>query len=884
MKNKRSSYKTIAFIGMMLLTAVQLKAQLVENFGDGDFTNNPTWSGDDSLFKISTYSSSAWSIQPRLQLNVTHSGIAHLRLNAPLTNIDSTEWRFWTRLSLSSGTSTSNNARVYLVSDSANLLGSLNGYYVMFGDDALGTSDNITLWRQTGAGSTKIINGTIGNIASSKNISIKVLRNNSGLWQLYADTTGGSNYQLEGEATDITYTSSSFSGVYCKFTSSNGSNFYFDDFYIGAIEKDITLPMVTRATVISDTQLELQFSESVDPISASNIAFYSANLGLGNPSLAEIDLVNPSIIRLTFAQSFAQNIPYQIMISGVTDLVGNIIIPQNVNFAYYVPQPWDIVINEIMADPDPVVGLPNAEYIELKNNTALPINIAGWQLKVGTYTKILPDYILLPDSFVVVTSAANAGNFSVSTPVISVSSLAVSNSGQEIVLYTPSMLLVHYVNFSDAWYADNYKINGGWSLEQIDPTNFCGEKDNWIASNDLSGGTPGRTNSVYHAQPDVSNPILLRAVVDGNRTITLYFSESMNADKLSDTARYFASGGLGHPIIATPIIPTLKSVQLNFADTFSMGVIYTIGISDSITDCVGNIISLNSTVQFAIAYPPNANDVVINEILSNPREEGADFIELYNRSDKIIDLKQLLLGALDNGVPVMKSITTEGYLLFPKKYVVLSSNIEAVKANYSTNTIDNFILMSSFPTYNNDEGVVVLTDLNSAEIDKVAYNVSMHYAMLKSTDGVSLERLNPNRLSTDITNWHSASSTVGYATPGYQNSQWSDATISDDEISVSPEIFTPDNDGINDVANISYKFTEPGYRITVWVYDANGFKIKQLVNNDLLSLDGTYSWDGTSEDNQKVTTGIYLFYIEIWKLDGTVKRFKKAITVGARFK
>ena len=191
--------------------------------------------------------------------------------------------------------------------------------------------------------------------------------------------------------------------------------------------------------------------------------------------------------------------------------------------------------------------------------------------------------------------------------------------------------------------------------------------------------------------------------------------------------------------------------------------------------------------------------------------------------------------------------------------------------------------MPSFPTYNNDDGVVVLTDLNSIEMDKVAYNVSMHYAMLKSTDGVSLERLSPERLSTDATNWHSAATSVGYATPGYKNSQWSEVIPSDAEIIVSPEIFTPNMDGIDDVANIQYKFPEAGNRISVWVYNAAGFKVKQLVNNDIAAMEGVYSWDGTNEDLSRCTTGIYLFYVEVWKLDGTVKRYKKAVTVGARF-
>ena len=114
-------------------------------------------------------------------------------------------------------------------------------------------------------------------------------------------------------------------------------------------------------------------------------------------------------------------------------------------------------------------------------------------------------------------------------------------------------------------------MNGGWSLEQIDPQNYCGEASNWSASTDLSGGTPGRKNSIYAPDPDLTAPILLRAVVNDNRTLTLYFSESMNSNRMNELSRYTASGNLGHPITATPTAPAYKSVVLMFADTIGCG-------------------------------------------------------------------------------------------------------------------------------------------------------------------------------------------------------------------------------------------------------------------------------------------------------------------------
>ena len=50
-------------------------------------------------------------------------------------------------------------------------------------------------------------------------------------------------------------------------------------------------------------------------------------------------------------------------------------------FAYaQTASPYSVVIDEIMADPSPVVGLPNTEFIELKNVSAQAFNLNGWHI------------------------------------------------------------------------------------------------------------------------------------------------------------------------------------------------------------------------------------------------------------------------------------------------------------------------------------------------------------------------------------------------------------------------------------------------------------------------------------------------------------------------
>jgi hypothetical protein len=64
---------------------------------------------------------------------------------------------------------------------------------------------------------------------------------------------------------------------------------------------------------------------------------------------------------------------------------------------------YNVVIDEIMADPSPVVGLPNTEFIELKNVSTQPFNLNGWRIgDASGFATITSNFVLKPDSFVVI--------------------------------------------------------------------------------------------------------------------------------------------------------------------------------------------------------------------------------------------------------------------------------------------------------------------------------------------------------------------------------------------------------------------------------------------------------------------------------------------------
>ena len=64
---------------------------------------------------------------------------------------------------------------------------------------------------------------------------------------------------------------------------------------------------------------------------------------------------------------------------------------------------YDVVITEIMADPSPVVSLPNAEFIEIKNVSTNSFNLNGWRLSDASATAtITTAFVLQPEVPVII--------------------------------------------------------------------------------------------------------------------------------------------------------------------------------------------------------------------------------------------------------------------------------------------------------------------------------------------------------------------------------------------------------------------------------------------------------------------------------------------------
>ncbi|TMI65129.1 MAG: hypothetical protein E6H07_04195 [Bacteroidetes bacterium] len=545
---------------------------------------------------------------------------------------------------------------------------------------------------------------------------------------------------------------------------------------------------------------------------------------------------------------------------------------------------YDVVIDEIMADQTPQVTLPNNEWIELKNTTAAPINLQGWRIGDATgQSGPMPNFTLQPDSFVVVCTGSAVAAMSVLGTTISVTNFpSLDNDGDQLFLRSANGRTIHAVSYTSAWYQNVVKADGGWTLEMMDTKNPCTEINNWKASVDVKGGTPGKKNSIDGTNNDTEAPKLKRAYTTDNTTIILVFDEPVDSLKGAILANYSVDGGLSL-LSATTLAPLFNTVQLKTTSLIAANTIYTVTASN-ITDCKNNTIGNSNKAKFGLPVDVAAGELIINEILFNPRSNAYDFVEVYNRSNKIFDASKIYIANRNSSgvISSQKLLSASPSYIFPGDYFVVTEDADNLALNYLVQNPDKVLVLSTLPSYSDDEGDVVILNFQGNVVDEVKYKDDWHFKLIDNAEGVSLERIDPDATSQDENNWHSAASTAGYGTPTYKNSQYKLAQAINATIEVTPKVFSPDNDGRDDIATIQYKIDEPGYIANITIFDAAGRPVKNLVRNGTLGLTGYWNWDGLDDKGLKLPVGTYILFTEIFNLQGKKQKFKNTVVLARK--
>ena len=643
-----------------------------------------------------------------------------------------------------------------------------------------------------------------------------------------------------------------------EYSSAQDMKLWLDDIRLdGHFFTDTISPRITGWKFTGKNMLQLNFTEQIANVDCSSFrlsgmdetGFHLPGEGVVPDSLTSPD----STILLIFPGVVPNRESLVLSVSGVCDGDGNCMADTLVLVMRNEAVWGDVVFSEVMADPEPRVDLSLGEYMEFYNRSGFPLDMEGWQIHVGDRKYVFsvlevwqgmksgPETRLEPASYLVTTG------------------ITLPNTGEVLALYGREGTLLHAAKYSVPYDGPEWKKEGGWSLELPDPDLVCNTTEGWEFSTDRSGGTPGRLNSVDADMVDDCAPLFLYFGYGIPGTIRLFYSEPVRF-----------SGGLSGQVTIRPgevdadsvveCLPLSEQLTCYFPAQPALLNDFRIHLP-GVPDCRGNL-SHELVLQAGAVSIPAFGSVLINEIMYDPLEDAPEFIELYNPGPRFIDLEDLALGIADETAPKqLQALSGHSRIIGQGEYLVLSRDNRHLRDAYGLEMSGCWVEVDELNSLPNSGGTIYLSDRSGNTVDVVHYGDQMHMELMDDTRGISLERIAWDRPGSDHGNWHSAASIDGYATPGRINSQALDDSEDSGILVMEPEVFSPDNDGYNDLLGITLATLEQGSVIRLWITDLAGNPVRNLANNHITGPVSRYVWDGEQDDGSMAREGIYVVHV-----------------------
>jgi hypothetical protein len=641
-----------------------------------------------------------------------------------------------------------------------------------------------------------------------------------------------------------------------RYTSSRDRGLWLDELMLeGSFVADTSAPELQEVDLADPNTLVLEFSERVVLTGESSFVLYPEEQQGG--LLPEEILQLGNAVQLSFSEVIPNRVAHQLSIEGIADLDGNRMAATLVDVLRNEAQWGDVVFNEIMADPDPPVRLEK-EYLELYNRSDYPVDPEGWCLKVNAHSYFLDASYVLELSG---TETDGKGSIGVLLPgsYLCLQGITLPNDGATLSLFSGEGTLVHASTYGIPWEGPEWKKEGGWSLESPDADLICRVSSLWEYSGDAKGGTPGRPNSNRTSMVDVEPPVWLYAGSGDPGELLLHFNEP-----LSHSGDGYAGIRLNPGAVVPDSVRLLDPLRdifyMKFPEDFQQWPGYRLSLTE-FSDCAGNRTDVQEFSAGAIEAPAPGM-VVINEIMYDPWEGNPEYVELFVNGDSFLDLQDLAI-QLDgegerSGHPL--ALSSHSRIIGPGQYLVLTDCVPHLREAYGLEVSGQWVELSEMHALDNNSGSVSLTDRAGQVLDRVPYSDEMHMELLDDPKGISLERVSAARAGTDPENWHSAASMADHATPGKENSQSLGEMPAEDLLKVAPEVFSPDNDGFEDLLSITIHCGGNDWVIGLYITDLHGNRLRILANNHLAAPSVTYTWDGEDEGGSMLPMGFYVIH------------------------
>jgi hypothetical protein len=718
--------------------------------------------------------------------------------------------------------SSSNYTKWFLYSNSPHPSDATLALYLKLGG-ASGTSDKLELYATINQINTKLWTSSTG--LTSLDFQI-----------LFRITEDSVYYEInhQGFATALilpsafrTYTPTNYLGLSCTFTSTKKNLFELKSLqYIPQKEKLILSAPTNHTFYLSSARSNIQSLiriESKPSVLWSTTALNDTSFLLSYPSEAIIDT-----LQLTVTLAFQDNTE------------------ATFNYHYIRPieyYPGIIRITEVMSDPSPSKGvLPEYEYIELYNTSKQNVSLNGWKIQDNSQQLYALPTISIGAQQIIIFTSEEACLKLQNPNCIGVQNLPTLNNDTDYLkLLNQKDEIMDSIIY--AVESSNPKSDGGYSFEASLQTFACHYGGSLHYTLHQNGGTPfeiAPTDFTFQYQTLSLDPYLMNTNYFGSLQFKGYDTTYYALNNIYPPFEVALGSSIYHEITYQPNCPFLDTTYV-------------------------------AEILLERPCAPSPGELLLNEVLFNPKPYHAEFIELYNNSSKLLLLKDVIL--LYEDERGKKEITLKPFHLNAYSYMVVSKDTSRLFDNNQNTASLLSLLQNDLPSL--DDASFSLTLLtNGTIIDHVSLHKNQHNPLLTEVEGVSLEKTIPD-LPSDAAIWTSAAE---QSSPGQANSQLLQHFQHDNVIDCQPTHLFQNQAGQPHFMQISFKNNLLGAFYSAQIYSLEGQLIKTLTPSSLSKGNDTLLWYGDNNQSSPIETGIYLLIIETWDSQGQTHTYKKLIS------
>lgn len=570
---------------------------------------------------------------------------------------------------------------------------------------------------------------------------------------------------------------------------------------------------------------EIVISENENTLASKNIV-----------PLSELDTASFSIDLGPFAISGEHLLTVLLLVAGDEDTTNNIgYVPFSVQYDWNT-----IVLNEFMARPNN----DQTEFVELISKETF--SMENWSISDNSLKKrLLPSLSAEKNDFIVVAPDSGISPFlpDGSHLVIPLGTFpTLNNSGDAIYLYDMTGFIIDSLVYD----ANFWQVFPEVSTEKLWPEFISNKSENWKSAPDSVMMTPGAENAVVLLPVD---GVLIQDSVrhvphfpKENELVTLRVSLANNGMSVYSGTIKVEENEKELGLYPTPDIFRGDTVSMVLDIGGFISGMHPIEISLKVA---GESQESNNHVYDTIQVSYPFGTVRINEFLAIPDSNQTEFVEISGT------VSMPFTGwSLSDNTKTRHRIP-DTYIQADSLIVIASDSILIHRVPVSS----PHLVPENFPGLNNDQDAVFLYDMTGSVIDSLLYSVN--WPLMK---GRSTEKFRPEYLSNDSSRWGLAVN-VDKLTPGKQNSLYYESLSSEGTLALSPNPFSPDGDGRDDLLFVKYKLPFEQGSVKVRIFDVTGRMIAVPYWNTVISQEGALVWDGSLTNGEPARIGIYIIKV-----------------------